>query len=107
MGKVKAGDMLLDIQKLEPLSAGASIYKLTDKRFPIFPEEIRVRDLHRNATARERLTRATRFHLEPEVRLQIQGLCVWDSSVFRPVQDRRLKVCPKSLLPALQIFDWQ
>ena len=70
------------------LTLGAAHYKLTTKKFPIFPEGVRMRDLHKGVP----LAATTRFHLEPEVRLKLQELCAFDSAVFRPVMRRRVKV---------------
>ena len=43
LGKFKAGDAVLDVRKLEPVSLGSSHYIYTDKTFPVFVEDIRKR----------------------------------------------------------------
>ena len=45
LGKFKAGDVVLDVRKLEPVSLGSSHYIYTDKTFPIFVEDIRKRKM--------------------------------------------------------------
>lgn len=48
MGQFKPGDVVLDVRKLEPTSAGSSMYELTDKCFPVFVEDIRKRNVEQH-----------------------------------------------------------
>lgn len=48
MGKFVPGDKILDVRKLEPTSAGSSMYEYSDKRFPIFVEDVRKRNMQQH-----------------------------------------------------------
>lgn len=45
MGRFEPGDVVLDVRKLEPTSVGSSMYEYTDKKFPVFVEDIRKRKM--------------------------------------------------------------
>lgn len=45
MGKFMPGDVVLDVRKMEPTSAGSALYELTDKCFPVFVADVRKRNM--------------------------------------------------------------
>lgn len=47
MGEFKTGDVVLDVRKMEPTSFGSSMYEFTEKTFPIFVEDVRMRNMER------------------------------------------------------------
>ena len=67
LGQFKAGDMVLDVQKLEPVTLGSSHYIYTEKRFPIFIEDIRKRNMQNHLTEVDHSRRSSRVAETPGV----------------------------------------
>jgi len=61
LGNFKSGDMVLDVRKLEPVSAGSSHYEYTEKVFPIFVEDIRKRRMAEHLCEADLSRRSTRI----------------------------------------------
>ena len=96
MGEFKAGDRVLDICKLEPVSLGSSHYEYTDKTFPIFIEDIRKRKMQLHLTVADLSRRSARvaenrgavkqqFVLSSEGKLAVLKLISAEEAVY----DRR------------------
>jgi hypothetical protein len=41
MGSLEPGDRVIQVRKLEPTLLGSSLYRLTEKEFPVFIEDVR------------------------------------------------------------------
>lgn len=61
MGRFEVGDMVLDVRKLEPTSVGSSMYEFSDKRFPIFVEDIRKRNMQHHLEKMDTSRRSSRL----------------------------------------------
>ena len=42
MGRLEPGDRVLQVRKFEPTQVGSNLFRLTDKEFPVFIEDVRL-----------------------------------------------------------------
>ena len=60
LGQFNAGDMVLKVRKMEPLSPGSSHFEFPDKVFPVFVEDIRKRNMQLHLAAVDHSRRSAR-----------------------------------------------
>ena len=60
MGRLEPGDRVIQVRKFEPTQLGSNLFRLTQKEFPVFIEDVRLildnRDLVSDGTPQQRVS---------------------------------------------------
>ena len=74
-GKFKPGDVVIDVQKLEPLAPASRFFVPTDRCFPVFVEDVRKVKIKLKSRRRTRAAdQRRRFELEEDDRDDIESM---------------------------------
>ena len=74
-GKFKPGDVVIDVQKLEPLAPASRFFVATDRCFPVFVEDVRKVKIKLKSRRRTRAAdQRRRFELEEDDRDDIESM---------------------------------